>query len=74
MEKQVQPGETVTLSLKASSKTLCAISGVDKAVTFLDRERAINLEKVFKQLEKFSVSPKHGNYFDYTVEECSESE
>jgi Alpha-2-macroglobulin bait region domain len=71
VEKHAQPGEAVTLSLTTSSKSLCALSGVDRAVTFLDKRRALSTDEIFERLETFNEQVAYNTYIDYMVEECS---
>jgi hypothetical protein len=59
----------VTLSLNTSTPSLCAISGVDKAVTFLDRDRAIDIGKIFTELKRYTAS-SYNDYSDYSVLDC----
>lgn len=70
VEKHAQPGEAVTLALSTSSKSLCALSGVDRAVTFLDKNRALSSEEIFERLETFNERKEYSNH-DYQVDKCS---
>ncbi|XP_059489957.1 alpha-2-macroglobulin-like protein 1 isoform X2 [Neocloeon triangulifer] len=70
VEKRAEPGQKVTLSLTTSSKSVCAISGIDKAVTFLDRERALTVDKVFNALKIHAVRPEYYNSWEYRTRKC----
>ncbi|XP_059479116.1 alpha-1-inhibitor 3-like [Neocloeon triangulifer] len=74
-ERRVEPGQKVTLSLIAGANSLCALSAVDKAVTFLDRNRALSVEKVFEKLEQIAAKPSEQySEQDFMVERCSTEE
>jgi hypothetical protein len=60
----VQPGAKVTLAVTPESRSFCAISAVDKAVTFLTGDNALTIEKVFEQLKRFDIGPApHGGAY-----------
>ncbi|XP_065351742.1 pregnancy zone protein-like isoform X2 [Cloeon dipterum] len=69
--RTAEPGQQVTLSVATSTASLCALSGVDKAVTFLEKNREFDIEAVFERIMIASAKPKeHSAEANYYVEKC----
>ena len=56
-EDQAQPGDTVTLNIKAEDQSKVGIAAVDKSV-FILAENRLNLQQVFDELEKLYMQPQ----------------
>jgi CD109 antigen len=56
-KEQAQPGDTVTLNVKAEDQSKVGIAAVDKSV-FILAENRLNLQQVFDELEKLYMQPQ----------------
>jgi CD109 antigen len=56
-QEQAQPGDTITLNIKAEDKSEVGIAAVDKSV-FILAENRLNLQQVFDELEKLYMQPQ----------------
>lgn len=45
-EKSIKTGDNVKIKLTAAPNSLCALSAIDKSVTFMGERNSIDLEKV----------------------------
>ncbi len=54
---QAQPGDTVTLNIKAEDQSKVGIAAVDKSV-FILAENRLNLQQVFDELERLYMQPQ----------------
>jgi CD109 antigen len=56
-QDQAQPGDTVTLNIKAEDRSKVGIAAVDKSV-FILAENRLNLQQVFDELERLYMQPQ----------------
>ncbi|XP_046398811.1 alpha-2-macroglobulin-like protein 1 isoform X2 [Ischnura elegans] len=75
-DSSLYPGSEASFKIKASPESLCAITAVDKSITFLGKQNNINRESVFSRLEQYEIDdnspPRQTDDMEYCKKKAEE--
>ena len=64
--------QKASISIKSSPMSVCAVSAIDKSVSFMGARNAVRLDEVYEKLNSFDGDSDYNNNYDTYDNQCGE--